>query len=217
MRLRHRNETDAVAHAKQGGRLSCRVEEGERSTPDQPPSAGRRKWIYARLRSADCDASSGHVLPRRSEARCGQLRGQPRKIREAGRETDECHFIVGRGVQLYDGLRRESRMAGYIVEVRPPGSSVPDGDLDQPCRRFLMGGLFRHAFARESFHIGVSVEPRVEIDEDGDKSGVKIQNATNAQQREGQSFYRSLSFGTDRVAEGNEQGVVAGGPNGHVW
>jgi hypothetical protein len=26
-----------------------------------------------------------------------------------------------------------------------------------------------------------------------------------------------LRVGADRVAERNEQGMVAGGPNGHVW
>src|SRR5712692_4590714 len=91
-------EEHLISRRQERRALGARFEEGQGGPADQPPPAGRWRWIDTRVLATDGHAARRHPGPRRRQTRGVESRRKPGEIREARREADECDPVRSRSV-----------------------------------------------------------------------------------------------------------------------
>ena len=162
---------------------------------------------------------AGTCLRGRGQARRGEFRRQPAQIRKAGGEAHEVDHVFGGGVQLDHALRREAGVARHVFQVGPVFAAVADRDLHAsrlgaaaravaPMPGARAPGASISAWVRRRGSKSIST---VEI------GGMQIENAAHALQSARQPSDLAVRFERDFLAEGDQEGAVAGRPDGHVF
>ena len=82
-----------IAERNQGHRLAIFAKKGKRRSPEQTPTARHGKRVHRGLPAGDGNASGGHLLSRRFEARSGDFLREISEISEAGGESEEIGVI----------------------------------------------------------------------------------------------------------------------------
>ena len=130
-----RHETHVVSKLQPGRGLAVGVEEAQRGAADQAPPSGGGLGVDAGLGAADRHRAGRYPWARRGEARRCELRRQAAEVREARREPQEVHEVVGSAVAAHDLGRGQVAVGRDIGQVWPGLAAVADRDVDPPTRR----------------------------------------------------------------------------------
>ena len=101
-----------------------------RSSADQLPAAGRRRWVDAGLFTADCQRPRGHRQARLLTREWLPTPVHAAQIGKAGQKPQEIHRVFAASMQAHDFLARQAALHRDLIQVRSFRATVAHRDFD---------------------------------------------------------------------------------------